>query len=228
MEDCTRRAMLAASAGVVAGPVFAETQSDRDVMMRFVSLGVNCEFGQAQHSAGADPLDLFRWAGIFYPNLVKLIEDRFARIGDPEYISIRGTGRNAMIDHKFYGFSWHSFASDGDTPETIKDREVKRLPFLGRKMVEDITAAERTFVIKPQPRNPLTEAQIDRLVTALTAYGGRPTVMLVNEGVPAPAVSRRNGQVLDGHIPRFADGGNVVGDTRSPDWWALCRLALHA
>jgi hypothetical protein len=39
-----------------------EAPENAAVMQRFCSLGLNCEFGEAQRKCGIEPLDLLRWA----------------------------------------------------------------------------------------------------------------------------------------------------------------------
>src|SRR4029077_19430059 len=67
---------------------FATLPPDQ-LMMRFESLGENCEFGLAQRRCGAEPLGLLRFASAPLPVLLAGLRGRFEGMGDPEQIDIQ-------------------------------------------------------------------------------------------------------------------------------------------
>lgn len=199
--------------------------TDRDLMMQFCSLGVNCEVGVAQRRAGAEPLDLFRWASIHMPRLLDMLGSRFDGIGNPDDIEIRGEANKAMVWHKRYRFLWHAFATV-ETAEEIHAREVKRMPFLANKLINDISEGNRIFVVKPGPQGALTEADGIACLEALDAYGGNPTLLVVNDGADDVTLGEWAPRLLWGRIPLFAHPADVHGKTVGADWLRLCRMAI--
>jgi hypothetical protein len=226
MMDLPRRGLLAGAGSVVASSaVAANTNKTRTTMMRFCSLGSNCELGQAQRVLGAEPLDLLRWAGVGYPTLLSLLVRRFEGIGDPDKLEVRETPGGLMVRNTTYGFVWHAFAAKGSTAEDVHAREVKRLPFLARKLMEDLADASRIFVVKPSLRIAVGEREATELLRAMDSYGGQPTLLLVHDGAEALEVTRLAPRLLHGRIVAFADQADVVKTTRSQDWLALCLQA---
>jgi hypothetical protein len=194
--------------------------NNQDLMLRFCSLGYNCEFGIAQRAYDAEPLDLLRWAATPYPVLLTLLQRRFAGIGDPSAIKIDATTYGAMVKHTGYDFAWHAFAAPGMTEAEIHAREVKRLPFLARKLIEDFENASRIFVLKGA-----TKADAQRVLDLMDNFGGKPTLLYVNDSAPV-SIERAAVRLLSGHIPEFSDHRHVDTTTRSEEWLSLCRLAL--
>jgi FkbH-like protein len=225
MMDLPRRSLLAGAASVVASTAPASETETRNTMLRFCSLGSNCELGQAQRVLGAEPLDLLRWAGVGYPTLLSLLVRRFEGIGDPDKLEVRETPGGLMVRNTTYGFVWHAFAAKGSTAEDVHAREVRRLPFLARKLMEDLADASRIFVIKPSLGMAVGEREATELLRMMESYGGRPTLMFVHDGAEAPRVTQLAPRLLHGQLVAFADQANVPRTTRSNDWLALCEKA---
>lgn len=198
-------------------------ETDQDLMLRFCSLGYNCEFGMAQRAYDAEPLDLLRWAATPFPVLLALLHRQFAGIGDPAALRIDTASPDPMVNHTGYDFCWHSFAGPQMTATEVHAREVKRLPFLARKLIEDIGSAGRFFVIT---RASVAEAR--EVLGEMDRFGGRPVLLSVSDGAPV-GVERIAPRLLHGRIPAFADWKHVDKTTRAEDWLALCRLVavLH-
>ena len=194
----------------------------RDLMLGFCSLGKNCEFGIAQRVFGAEPMDLLRWA--FTPSdvLIRLLQVGFERIGDPNEMDVYPTPAGEYhIRHKGYQFAWHAWVNVGETtPEQIKDREVKRLPFLARKLMDDLAQGTRIFVVTQPDMTPDGAMEI---LTAMHAYG-RPTLMYATQGGP-PRVVRESDYLFHATIPKFADEAAVPATLPSVDWLAVCEHA---
>ena len=108
-----------------------------------------------------------------------------------------------------------------------KVKEVRRLPFLARKITEEITEARRIFIIKPMVQASMQEDYPPKALRALEAYGGKPTLMFMTDGAAHPHVEWAATSLLHGHIVQFADQDHVLGTTRSADWLAVCRSAAH-
>ena len=161
-----------------AGAVFpppAPIQAVADtktVMMDLQSLGVNCELGLVQRAHAAEPLGLLRWANTPLPSLLRALEARFEGLGDPENTDIEmdSDTQFQVIDKKF-GFQNYSFAfqKDGATAEKIRERELVRVPFLARLLVEDLEQAEKLFCFHDAGRASLDD--IGRLLAAMAKFG---------------------------------------------------------
>jgi len=194
----------------------------QDLMLGFCSLGKNCEFGVAQRIFGAEPLDLFRWALTPSDVLVRLLRARFEHIGDPSEIEVYPSSTGEYhIRHRRYHFAWHAWANVGETtPERLRDREAKRLPFLARKLMQEMADEARVFVVA-QSDTAADTAKI--ILTAMHAFG-RPTLMYVTDGGPL-GVAKEGDYLLHATIPRFADESDVPATLASGDWLTLCEQA---
>ena len=194
----------------------------RDFMFGFCSLGKNCEFGIAQRMFGAEPIDLFRWA--FTPSdvLIRLLRSGFEGIGDPGEIHVYETPSGEYhIRHKRYQFAWHAWANVGEiTPERLLEREVRRLPFLSRKLMNDIADGTRIFVVMQSDMKLETAEEI---LAAMQIYG-RPTLMFATQGGPVDVV-REGDSLLHATLPSFADEANVTTTLSPSDWLLVCERA---
>lgn len=199
------------------------------LMMGFESLGENCEFGLAQRRCGAEPLGLLRFASAPLPVLLAGLKGHFEGVGEPDQIEIRVSANRQeylVIDRR-YGFLYHPWVLVGEAdPEDIRHREEKRLPFLRRKLVEDLTEARKIFVYRGMRRLP--QPLVLRLVAAMREYG--PTTLLwvelQDDEHPAGTVEPLTAGLLKGYIDRFAPGENA--HALSLDYWvALCRNACR-
>lgn len=108
--------------------------------------------------------------------------------------------------------------------EAIRRREVRQLPLLSRKLIEDLEAARKIFIYHGM--RPLTQAEARELSAAMRAYG--PTTLLwvelCDRAHPAGTVESAGEGVLKGYIDRFAPGENAH-DLSLAGWIALCRNA---
>ena len=194
----------------------------RDLLLGFCSLGYNCEFGIAQRAFGVEPMDLFRWALTPSNVLIHLLVASFERIGDPTEIEVYPSPSGEYhIRHKGYQFGWHAWANVGETtPERLRNREAKRLPYLSRKLMEDMADGARIFVVTHAD---MTLDTAKRILVAMHRYG-RPTLMYATEGSPL-GVTKESDCLLHATIPKFADKADVPGTIASGDWLSVCEKA---
>jgi hypothetical protein len=192
------------------------------LMVGFCSLGNNCEFGIAQRAFGAEPIDLFRWALTPSNILIRLLSANFKGIGDPDEIEVYATSSGEYhIRHKGYRFAWHAWAKIGEmTSEQIRDREVKRLPFLSRKLVEDMSDGTRIFVVKQSDM----VSDTAKVILAAMHSHGRATLMYVTQGAPLGVV-REGDCLLHASLPKFADEAAVPSTIQANDWLTVCEQA---
>src|SRR5271170_2913668 len=87
--------------------------ADVELMSGFCSLGHDCEFGIAQRSIGAQPIDLLRWASIDMPSLLALLEARFEGLGNDLELLPCEPGKELMVRSPRFDFIWHAGVRSG-------------------------------------------------------------------------------------------------------------------
>lgn len=194
-------------------------------LMRFESLGDNCEFGLVQRRCGAEPLGLLRFSNIALANLLRGIEREFDSLGDPAAMQfhLQGNGRReyALTDQDF-GLTFHTFLYEGEVNvEGLVAQQSIRLKFLRRKLLEDISAGEKIFVIKRN--DPLAVSEILPLHAALNQYAANTLLFVVPATAdhPSGTVEQLAPRLLRGYIDRFAPYDNAH-DLLLEVWLALC------
>lgn len=198
-------------------PARHRTVENVALMSRFISLGRNCEFGDAQRKCGYESLDLFRWASTPAHVLLRLLRDRFAGIGDD--LSVFGE-REHMVRSGRYGFIWHAHAPDL-TADQVLDREQKRLPRMAAMLLDHIADGDRIFVRHNGANGP---EETQEIFEALRAIGPRAVMLHVAEG-NTPLRETASGLLL-GTIPAFSDPAAVPTTTCADYWLALCAEAF--
>jgi hypothetical protein len=199
-----------------------------DLMMRFESLGEDCEFGLVQRRCGAEPLGLLRFSSTPLPKLIAALDAKFEGLGLPDLLNVEvsSNGREYMVSDKRFGLYYHAWVLAGErSPEEIHARECARLPFLARKLMEDLEGGEKIFVYRGM--SPLPESDVLRLVSAMRAYG--PTTLLWVEIADqkdhlAGSVEEMTAGLLRGNIERFAPPQNAH-DFSLDAWIEVCHNA---
>jgi hypothetical protein len=202
----------------------------------FESLGDNCEFGLVQRHVGAEPLGLLRFAGMSVPvphrchGLAAALEAGFEGLGDPDTIEVKvmGSGgiREYVVAETRYGLTFHTFVAEAAmSADEVRRREVRRLGFLRRKLIEDLTATAKIWVWKSN--DPVPRAQVDAQVAALRRYGPNTLLWVTPAATPdlAGTVERLGDGLLHGQVERFADYENVTG-LAVASWISVCKQAL--
>lgn len=198
------------------------------VMMRFESLGENCEFGLAQRRCRAEPLGLLRFASTPLSALLAALKARFEGLGEPDQVEVRisDNKQEYLVFDRRYGILYHPWLLVGQAdPEQILQREVKRLALLKRKLIEDLEAGDKIFVYRGM--RPLPRVLVQRLLDALREYG-RATLFWVERQDAkhsAGTVEMISEGLFKGYIDRFAPGDNAH-DLSIDCWIELCRNAL--
>lgn len=195
--------------------------SNRDLMLRFCSMGNNCEFGYAQRAYDAEPPDLLRWSITEPGMLINMLTHRFEGIGDPDQIDVPPVVNGHFFPvHRRYNHGWHSWTRDLTlTPDDIRERECQRTPVRAQNLMNDLRAGQRIFVL----RNRAFPEHVVAMLRRAFALYGKQMVLLVTEG---DAVGLREIEGwLFGSIPRLADNADVPRTTDTESWLAICRLA---
>jgi hypothetical protein len=204
------------------GPRKLISAENAAVMQRFCSIGSNCEFGFAQRWAGAEPLDLLRWAFSPLPVLLALLQNRFAGIGDGLTLWVDPANSQYVVINPTYGFRWHAWVREGEiSPERLLQREGARLSRLAEMLIETLEQSERTFVRIVVGRESLKDA--NTILTALRAYGNATLLAVKADQSRAGTVVANADGLLVGCIDKFE---RTVQLTHTDVWLTLCRNAL--
>jgi hypothetical protein len=212
-------------------------QLDR-LLDRFRSLGTNCEFGLVQRTVGADPIDLLRFGGWELPAeqclsaLTGALEKQFEGLGEPGSVHVALSGgadprgrREWYVQESNYHLRYHTDRYDTEVDaEAALRQQLQVLPFLRRKLIEDLICADKVCVWKSNV--PRAEAEVRQLLKALQAYG--PNCLLwVDRGDaqhPAGSVDDLGGGLFKGYVARFAPLDQAVYfDLGS--WLSMCLRA---
>ena len=210
-------------------PIDVSALSDRELMLRFESIGENCEFGLVQRRCGAEPLGLFRFGSAPLPKLLAALEARFEGLSDPENIEIHisSNGREYMVLDRRYQLLYHAWVlTEEMTVEAVHQREVRRLPLLIRKLLEDLKQAEKIFIFHGM--EPLSESEARSLLGRLQTHGPNTLlwVELADADHPPGTVEWVHEGLLKAYIDRFAPGENAH-DLSLDCWKAICREAYR-
>jgi hypothetical protein len=200
-----------------------------ELLTRFESLGENCEFGLVQRRCGAEPLGLLRFSSAPLPKLLRALQSRFAGMGSPENIGVELSSNELeyMVRDRAFGFYYHAWVKAGEmTPEQIHAREKSRVPFLLRKLIEDLTDGEKVFVFHAMEEISTASAHV--LADAIKSYGpGKLFWVRLADRLHPPGFTEVLGDnLIAGYIDRFAPGDNAY-DLSLDCWVDLCRSVLR-
>jgi hypothetical protein len=206
-----------------------ERLAARELMLRFESLGQNCEFGLVQRRCDAEPLGLLRFASTPLPQLLAAFDGGFEGVGGPSTIEIIPSANNTeyMVSDTRYGLLYHAWVKLGEmASEDVHRRESRRMPILVRKLLQDLRASEKTFIFRGM--RALPEEEVMPLAAALRRFGPNTLlfVTLADAAHPSGTVEQRMPGFLVGYIDRFAPSEDAH-DLLFDDWLQICRNA-HA
>ncbi len=199
--------------------------TNSDLMLRFQSLGDNCQFGFVQRHFGAEPMGLLRFAGL--PDLIGLIEAGAEGLGEPGTVTHFMDGTQYMIRESRYGLFYHTFreAAAMSPAEVVAENEAK-LRYLARKLIEDLEDGETIWITRRIVSNDVHE--ILALHAAMQRHGPAKLLWVT----PAPS-DRQPGDVewlttglLKGYLASKAPNG--PGGFNPDHWLLLCRNAYRA
>jgi hypothetical protein len=200
------------------------------MIMRFESLGDNCEFGLVQRRLGAEPLGLLRFSFIELPALERGLRCGFDGLGDPASIDVivEGHDREFVVKESVYGMTYHTFQYEHQISlDMVRQQQIARLHFLKRKLMEDAATGEKIFVIKRNP--PLRPEEVLPLYTTLNELGCNCLLWMVpaDAAHPSGTVEMLLPGLLRGYIDRFAPSENAH-DLSLSAWTAVCEAAWRA
>ena len=126
--------------------------SDRDLVLRFESLGDNCEFGLVQRKAGSEPLGLLRFSSAPITALLRALRDRFEGLTEPAgKIRLWSAKGEYLVTLEQYDFVYHVYVMVGDIePDVLHQQQVRILPFLVNKFIGDLENPEKILGLSPK------------------------------------------------------------------------------
>jgi tetratricopeptide (TPR) repeat protein len=208
------------------------TGSDaRTLMLNFESLGSDCEFGLVQRECGAEPLGLLRFSTVPLLPLVTGIDTDFEGVDDRSALDfeIDPSGEYIALQRR-YKLRYHTFQYQADiTLDDVYDREIKKLSFLRRKFLEQLSSGDKIFVYKSWESCQLP--QIETLYRSIRDHGSNALLWVTQAGegdMPGCVREVYQGLYL-GTMRRFSRP--VVGEDHRDiaEWLELCHNAwiLH-
>jgi Sulfotransferase family len=221
------RSVEPAPAGVPSGE--PPDLSDRELVLRFESIGENCEFGLVQRRCGAEPLGLFRFASAPLPKLMAGLEQGFEGLSDPDNLEVQlsSNGREYMVYDRKYQLLYHAWVlAEEASAEAVHQREIRRLPLLIRKLIEDLKLAEKIFIFHGM--EPLSQEDAQGLLARLRNFGPNTLLWLeLADAAQRPGTVEWAGEgLLKGYMDRFAPGDDAH-DLSLDCWVAVCREAYR-
>jgi hypothetical protein len=196
----------------------------------FESLGDNCEFGLVQRKMGAEPLGLLRFSFIELRDLLRGMQCGFDGLGDPGTVDVtaQGADREIVVRESVYNMTYHTFQYETEIDlETVQRQQATRLNFLKRKLMEDIGAGEKIFVLKRFPA--LRPEEVLPIYATLNELGRNWLLWMVpSDAAHSPGtIEVLLPGLLRGYIDRFAPNENAH-NLSLETWTAVCEAAWRA
>jgi hypothetical protein len=187
-----------------------------------------------QRRCGAEPLGLLRFASARLNNVLSGVRSDFVAIDDQARLTMKcgQPGGEYMGHHDFYELDYHTFRYEGQLDlSSFFPNEPARLRYLARELMEQITCAERTFVI--QRGNPqLTQEEVIPLLLAMRARNPQVTLLYVTAlgGEFASLrgrVERCAPGLFHGYLERLAPAEHAY-DCDVEGWLRICSAVAAA
>lgn len=205
-----------------AEPVTAEGKlPPAQVMLRFESLGQNCEFGVVQRHYGAEPLGLLRFSSTPLHLLVTALNNGLAGVGEPENTTLGvQTGEYVTSDDRYY-MLMHTFIRAGDDdPQKRHGSFCRRLQYLRDKLLGDLTEARKIFVYSWEEA--AEDSDIRDLHSALNRFGEN-RLLFVRSADPEHAAGTLR-KLDDGLLVGYVDRLEIENPSFSV-WLDICTQA---
>ena len=203
----------------------------RNLMMGFESVGENCELGFVQRHFEAEPLGLFRWAGISYDRLLEALDGELDGIGadDNTTLNMNPNNREYYTEDIRYGMTLHSFILEGDAEAaTVKAKLCRRIAYLRDKLRDDLRDGGKIFVFNAAEA--LSKEDLRRLHVALSRYRPVPLLHIApHADLSVGSVATEAPLLWRGSLGRTGFNGRVW-NIEFEAWLTICqRVAqLHA
>jgi hypothetical protein len=176
----------------------------------------------------AEPLGLFRWAGIAYVQLLEALDDELGGIGADENttLDVNPNNREYFTADRRYGMNLHSFIVEGNAEAaTVKMKLCRRITYLKEKLLADLRNDTKIFVFSAA--QPLLDEELRRLHASLCRY--RPVSLLhvaPHADLPPGAVREIDTRLWRGSLGRTGYNGRIW-DIEFGSWLTICRTIKH-
>lgn len=204
--------------------------TDTDIIMRFESIGDNCEFGLTQRYFGAEPIGLMRFGEIFrFEDIVEGLRTRFEGVGLPENTTgdIYFNGEYLVRSKKVISVMHTGIFQTADIDlDGVVQQMLPRLRYMARRIVEGLENTSKIWVYKQF--DPITDEEIEILYRALRDYGDNRLLCIRrpdsrgNEG----DVLLFNDRVAIGYIEYFKMPHENGSTPRWDVWRNICKSTL--
>jgi hypothetical protein len=210
---------------MLVDPTVKALLPDSELVLKFESLGDNCELGIVQRMAGVEPLGMFRFAGAPLRHLIKALECRFEGMADPDQIRVQPENGEYMIKLTKYDFLYHAYVKIGEAdPRALHKQQARTVAFLIRKLIDDLENPTKIMVFRQN--EPLSANDLTDLRLAVAAYGPA-TILWVQQarpGYPPGSVAVVDDRLMVGYVRRLAVRENVP-DLDLDSWLVMLRKA---
>ncbi len=178
-------------------------EADQKFLYAFESLGRDCLVGGMQRAFGAEPLGLWRFAGIGIDEVTAALNDGLAGIGAAEFTRIikDDLGEYYTTDTRYH-MSSHTATFEGTVDfDDFYMKQCRKIDFLRRNMLEKLESGEKIFVIHAIP-DEIPDTKLRALLQAIRRYGPSPLLylQLATEAHPIGTVSVRDDGILCGRV----------------------------
>lgn len=199
------------------------------LMLRFESLGHNCDFGGVQRHFGSEPLGLLRFGAVSLRLLITALDTRFDGLGlaDNTRFEVRpNEPPEYWVWDSRYNFAMHTFiypdkSITEEKYEKLFRQQCRRLVFLKDKLISDLSESDKIFIHQRPER--LSDEEISSLFRAIRRYGRRGALLCVRpqeEGRPGGTVEMVEEGLFVGYLDRFPKHSNDPPSFGS--WLTIC------
>lgn len=197
----------------------------RQLLMRFQSLGMDCELGLLQRHFEAEPLHLMRWSSIEAYMLHRLLKSRFEGVGDPNQMTIMiSKSGEYVLHHTPTGSSFHTFLRTTDISlDELKKKHFRRMAQLRDMLISDLESGRTIFVLKGKPA--AIEPHYLNIFEAMASYGPAYLLVVIRSNEQPEKVNIVRPGLMLATLNHFgSDSG--TWDIDYDAWLRVCKRAL--
>lgn len=201
-------------------------KSIQEIALSVESLGGNCEVGLFQRQCGVEPLGLYRFNASTIDRLVYGLDRNYDNLGEKDSIDpFPESESDWIINEKRYMMRYHTWLRpDEHTREQMIIKEMKRLPFLRRKFLEDLELGQKLFIY-----HNTSIISLEQMLTLLTAFRRKSSAYLLcvfpeTDGNKAGFVKEYLPGLFLGFISHFSFHG--IPPIAKADWVVVIANAL--
>jgi hypothetical protein len=194
------------------------------LLTRFEMICGDCWFGLAQRALGSEPLSLLRFAGATPPVTISLLETEFCGMGERLSPAPASDGSDEWMIADGVGLNYHSGRSLTVTADEVIAAERKKVTFLREKLLSDLAAADKIFLVVDRFEQPPETAMSIFLALRRVSSAAMLWVRPVQYGVPAGDVQ----EIATGLYAGFLDlrGTPIVAGMPIGGWLSVLAGAV--